>query len=354
MKIFHILKYAMHGAGNVYATVDLACAQAKQGHKVYICSSISEFDVLLSKYNVEFIKINQIGGLLTSFLALVKLFRVFRILRPDIVHAHMMKSALLAAALRPFLNFKLVTSVHNEFQNSAIAMGVGQRVIGVSEAVTQSMIKRGVSASKMRTVLNGTINSARHPPPLPPPAELAHPAILTIGGMHPRKGIVDLMHAYALVVKDFPTAHLYLIGSGPMENQYKAIAEKISKTGITFLGHIDDPRPALLASDVFVLASHSEPAGLVLSEAREAGCAIVATQVGGIPEMLSNGEAGVLVPSMRPDLIAHAIIELLRDPIYMAKMRANSQIDLHRFTMERVTADTERVYQELLPKLDSV
>jgi glycosyltransferase involved in cell wall biosynthesis len=354
MRIIHIMKYALHGAGNVYAAIDLACTQAKLGHKVYVCSSVSDFDDLLRKHDVEFIHVNQSGSVAVSGFALVKLFWRLRALKPDIVHAHMMKSALLAAILRPILGFKLVTTVHNEFQKSAIAMRVGQRVIGVSEAVTQSMIQRGIAPAKMRTVPNGTINSPRRPLPAPMPMALQHPAIVTIAGMHPRKGIVDLMHASVIVAERFPTAHLYLVGTGPMHDEYKQLANTLRPNGITFCGHLDDPRPVLLAADVFVLASHSEPAALVLSEAREAGCAIVATDVGGNREMLSNGEAGVLVPPKNPAALADAIIGLLDDPAHMATMRANSTRDLYRFTMERVAADIEQVYRELVPSLNSV
>lgn len=149
MRIIHIMKYALHGAGNIYAAINLACTQARLGHKVYVCSSVSDFDELLRKHDVEFIRVNQSGSVAVSGFALVWRLPA---LKPDIVHAHMMKSALLAAILRPLLGVKLVTTVHNEFQKSAIAMRVGQRVIGVSGAVTQSMIRRGIAPAKMRTV----------------------------------------------------------------------------------------------------------------------------------------------------------------------------------------------------------
>jgi glycosyltransferase involved in cell wall biosynthesis len=139
-----------------------------------------------------------------------------------------------------------------------------------------------------------------------------------------------------------------------MQEEYKRLAKAINPTSIIFYGHLDDPRPVLLAADVFVLASHSEPAALVLSEAREAGCAIVATNVGGNPEMLSHGEAGVLVPPKNPEALANAILGLLRDPSQMARLRANSSRDLYRFTMERVANDIEQVYRELLPQVSSV
>jgi glycosyltransferase involved in cell wall biosynthesis len=348
MVIFHILKHSMRAAGNVCAVVDLACAQAKMGHTVYVCSSVGSFEELLTEHGVQSVTLNQIGNIRVVVPALLKLYRILRTIRPDIVHAHMMISAVLAAMLRPLLNFGLVTSVHNEFQRSAIVMGVGQRVIGVSEAVSQSMIRRGIPRSRMRTVLNGTINSVRRPNPMPAKLNLKQPAIATIGGMHPRKGHPDLIEAYAKVAAILPDAHLYLVGSGPKQGEYEALAKRICKGGVTFLGHMDDPRPVLLGADVFVLASHTEPAGLVLCEAREAGCAVVASDVGGIPEMLANGEAGILVPARSPDLLAGAILKLLQNPPFLEEMRAKARTRLEYFTMERVAAETERVYLELL------
>jgi glycosyltransferase involved in cell wall biosynthesis len=349
--IFHVLKYSLHGAGNVCAAVDLACTQAKLGHKVYVCSSVGSFDALLAEHGVESIRINQMGGAHVLVAAIARLHRTLREIKPDIVHAHMMMSALLAAALRPLLRFQLVTSVHNDFQRSAILMAVGQRVIGVSEAVSRSMIRRGVPASRMRTVLNGTIDSPRRPPPAPAPLALQRPAIVTVCGMHPRKGVPDLIAAYALVAAQCPDAHLYLIGSGPMQADYEALARATSQTGITFVGHLDDPRPYLLGADIFVLASHAEPAGLALCEAREAGCAIVATDVGGIPEMLDGGAAGILVPPRRPDRLAEAILGLARNPACLAEMRARARANLERFTMDRVARETEQVYRELVVRM---
>jgi glycosyltransferase involved in cell wall biosynthesis len=345
--IVHILKHSMQAAGNVCAMVDLACAQAAQGHKVYVCSSVGSFEAALAEHGVESIRINQIGSVRVMISALLELYRALKTIRPDIVHAHMMGSAILAAALRPILGFGLVTTVHNEFQRSAILMGLGQRVIGVSEAVTQAMVRRGIPRSRMRTVLNGTINSARRPPPPPQPLALQRPAIVTIGGMHPRKGIPYLIEAFAIVAGACPGAHLYLVGSGPMQKEYEELAERIAKGGATFVGHVDDPRAILLGADVFVLASLSEPAGLVICEAREAGCAIVASNVGGIPEMIGNGKAGILVPPQRADLIAKAILELLQNPPFLLEMRERAAADLDYFTVERVTAETETVYREL-------
>jgi len=347
MKIVHILNHTIPANGHVCAMVDLACTQAQQGHQVYVCSAGGGFDPLLAQYGIAHIIVEQDRKPLKLLAALVKTRSAFRRIRPDIVHAHMMTSAVIAAAIRPLLGFKLVTSVHNEFQRSSILMGLGQRVIGVSEAVSQAMIKRGIPRRKMRTVLNGTIGSPRFPPPLPAPLALRRPAILFVGGMHPRKGVDDLINAFGIIARQFPQAHLYLIGSGPFQPDYERLAAQ-AKDQISFCGHMPDPRPYLLGGDIFVLASHAEPAGLVLSEAREAGCAVIGTDVGGIPEMLEGGRAGILVPPRRPDLLAEALLQLLQNPQNLAQARANSQINIAWLALSRVAEQTAQVYQELV------
>lgn len=348
MRILHILNHTVPANGHVCAMVDLACTQAKQGHQVYVCSGGGGFDALLAQYGVEHITVDQARKPAIILAALAKTHKAIRRIRPDIVHAHMMTSAVIAAMLRPISGFKLVTSVHNEFQRSSILMGLGQRVIGVSEAVSQAMIERGISPKKMRTVLNGTIGSPRFPRPFPPPLALQRPAIMFVGGLHPRKGVDDLINAFGIVSKINPQTHLYLIGSGPFQSEYESLAAAQAPGRVTFCGHMADPRPCLLGGDIFVLASHAEPAGLVLSEAREAGCAIVATRVGGIPEMVEGGKAGILVPPRRPDLLAEVLLPLLQNPETLAQARANSQINIEKLSLDRVTQETADVYQELL------
>ena len=75
----------------------------------------------------------------------------------------------------------------------------------------------------------------------------------------------------------------------------------------------DDPFPFLLGADIFVLPSHADPAPLVLSEAREAGCAIVATDVDGIPELLEHGKAGILVPVREPATLSEVLCSLVEN-----------------------------------------
>jgi glycosyltransferase involved in cell wall biosynthesis len=349
LKILHVINHTQRANGNVCAMVDLACTQAMQGHDVYVCSAGGDFDGLLTKFGVRHLNVDQSRKPKINLLKALWLLRgIISKINPDIVHAHMMTSALLAATLCILRKPKLVTTVHNEFEKSAVLMRVGHRVIGVSEAVTQSMIRRGVPKNKIRTVLNGTVNSPRFPAQTPPPKALPSPAIIFVGGLHPRKGVDDLIKAHGIVLKSCPKAHLFIVGGGPHEEKYREFAKTISESQITFCGHSNDPREFLLASDIFVLPSHADPAPLVLSEARAAGCAIVASDVGGIPEMLEGGKAGVLVPPKRPDILAAALLRLLEDPQYLAEMRAKSQINISRMLLDRVSQQTVAIYHEIL------
>jgi glycosyltransferase involved in cell wall biosynthesis len=337
--------------GHVCAVVDLACTQVKQGHQVLVCSRGGGFVPKLLEYGVEHITISQERKFLTLISALYKIFKMIRKFKPEIVHAHMVTSALLVAILHPFMSFRYITTVHNEFQRSAILMRFADRIIAVSDNVRQSMIRRGIPANKLRTVLNGTVNSPRFSKPPPPPLALQRPAIVFVGGLHPRKGVDDLINSFVEVLSVHPNAHLYIIGEGPFREEYENLAISISDSGIVFCGYLDDPRPYLLGTDIFVLASLAEPAGLVITEARECGCAIVATNVGGIPELLDHGLAGILVPPKQPAFLAKTLLNLLANPAYLAEMREKSRANIFRFTVERVATETEQVYKELLSNI---
>jgi glycosyltransferase involved in cell wall biosynthesis len=99
---------------------------------------------------------------------------------------------------------------------------------------------------------------------------------------------------------------------------------------------------------VFVLASRNDPSPLVIPEAREAGCAIVATAVGGIPESLDGGCAGMLVPPREPESLAEAIGTLLTDPAERARLKRRSAKNLAWLHLDRAVGETLAIYAEIL------
>lgn len=350
MRILHLLNHIQEiGNGIVNVAIDLACLQAKAGHTVTVASAGGEYDRLLTNYGVQTILLDQRRQPLQLLQTARQYRSLVQTMQPDIVHAHMMTGMVLARTLRGKSRYGLVSTVHNEFQRSAILMGLADRVIAVSQAVGKAMARKGIPNSKLRVVCNGTLGSPREGLATLLPVVLQRPAIATLAGMYHRKGIADLITAFESLAAEFPDAHLYLIGNGPDRAAFEAQAQQTAAVDrIHFEGYQAEPHRYLHATDIFVLASRQEPFGLVLSEARDAGCAIVASNVDGIPEALDHGAAGILVPAANPIALADAIAPLLHDPDLLEMWKGRSQQNLDWLKVSRVHAETLEVYAELL------
>ena len=351
MKIVHLANHAQNvGNGIVNMMVDLACMQAKAGHEVTVASSGGGFEALLEQYGVRHVLLPQSRQPLRLPAMLAGFNRLLAQCDPDVVHAHMMTGALIARFGAVRRRYVLITTVHNEFQKSASLMRFGDRVVAVSKSVAASMALRGVPEERLSVVRNGTIGTPRFAGvPIPASPQLARPSIVTVAGMYERKGIQDLLRAFAQLCERIPSAALYLVGDGPDRAVMETLAQEL---GIAhrahFTGFVANPRAYLAEADVFVLASHKEPGGLVLCEAREAGCAIVATRVDGNPEMLDDGDAGLLVPPAAPQALADAIELLLTDQVAHATLAARARHNLETFHVEHVCDAYLSIYEQTL------
>jgi glycosyltransferase involved in cell wall biosynthesis len=356
MRILHILRHVRaSGNGIVNAVVDLACAQAEKGHSITVVSTGGEYEELLARFDVGHYTIEPARKPGSILAAAATYRRILTETKPEIVHAHMVTEMLVARACGVGVDHRLISTVHNSFarhtgRTKAVAFALAHRVIAVSDAVASEMCRHGLPKRKVRVVLNGSIGSPRRKPlheysPLP----LQRPAITTVAGLYPRKGIDDLIQAFVTVTQRVQDAHLYIVGDGPQRGELERQA-RATPVGnrIHFEGFQAEPQRYLLSTDVFVLGSHREPFGLVLLEAREAGCAIVASNVDGIPEVLDHGHRGFLVNPAQPDEFAHRITTLLQNERLILDWRKRAQHDLGRFKVSRVADETLAVYQESL------
>ncbi|WP_299662133.1 glycosyltransferase family 4 protein [Methylobacterium sp.] len=330
--------------------VDVACRQVAQGHTVAMASAGGSYVRLLAENGVGHFQLRQTWQApWTLPRSALRLHALIRTWKPDVVHAHMMTGALLGRGVRFGAAWRLVTTVHNEWQPSAVLMGVGDRVIAVSAAVATRMAARRVAPGKIDVVRNGPLNSPRRLPGDGAVASLTHPAILTVAGLYLRKGIADLIAAFGTLAERHPTATLYVVGDGPDRATFEAQARAAGLGGrIHFTGFLADPRPYFRGADIFVLASLSEPFGLVVAEAREMGCAVVASDVGGIPEVLEDGRAGLLVPPGNPAALGRTLAGLLDDPSTLIRWQAAARRGLDWLDVGRVAEETVQVYQRAI------
>lgn len=349
MRILHLIKHCQHCNGNVNVAVDLACGQARNGHHVVYASARGHYDKLLDAYGVqrELICQGQESNpfaLIRNSAALVRLCRRFK---PDVMHAHMMSSAVFGYIASKLTGVPLVTTVHNSFDRHAVLMRAGRVVVAVSKAERDFLVKRGFDPGRVTVILNGP-NGSRENFGIPSSVTLATPSIATVCGLHPRKGVHDLLTAFSQLLPEFPNWHFNIIGNGPDRAKLQALAEELGISRSThFIGAVEAPQSLLRQAQIFVLASYADPCGLVIPEAREAGCAIVATAVGGTPELLGHGDAGQLVEPGQPDQFVKALRGLLQDEAALHHWRTRAKTGAAYFLVDRVVEDYDKVYAAL-------
>jgi glycosyltransferase involved in cell wall biosynthesis len=180
------------------------------------------------------------------------------------------------------------------------------------------------------------------------PEPLEHPAITTVAGMYYRKGILELIDAFNAISAKYPRAHLYIVGDGPDRRALERIALASPARGrIHFEGFQKHAQRYMLSSEIFVLPSHCDSFPLVIPEAREAGCAIVATEVDGIPEALDGGSAGILVPVKNVSALSSAIDALLGNTELLRDWQERASMNLQWLSAERLCDETTAVYRTI-------
>ncbi|MCJ2133672.1 glycosyltransferase family 4 protein [Methylobacterium sp. J-026] len=358
MKILHAANELVNkGNGIVNSAVDLACMQSEAGHDVSFVSSGGGYLDLLSEFNIHHEYANMyIRSGWPFFRTLPRLREIIRSRKPDIVHAHMMTGAVLMRLgrdLAGFGDYGLITTVHNEWRLTSNLMQAGDRVIVLSESGRRAFHKRGFRYDKMHVVRHGILQSPRrraevHAREVRPPGRRP-PVIITVAGLYRRKGVGDLISAFGDIANEFPDATLQILGSGPDRDYFEALkAQANGSDRIHFQGFIAKPYQALREASVFVLASHTEAFPLAVAEAREAGCAVIATAVGGIPELLDHGRAGILIPPHNPAFLAQELRRVLRDPVELERWRRAARTNLDWLSCKRMADETIGVYRSLL------
>jgi glycosyltransferase involved in cell wall biosynthesis len=171
-----------------------------------------------------------------------------------------------------------------------------------------------------------------------------------VAGLKPVKGHRYLLEAAADVMKADASVHLVLVGDGELRDEIAAQAERLGiSVRTSMLGHREDSAQLAAAFDVAVLASLSEGLPNTVMEAMAAGAPVVSTAVGGVPELIDDGETGFLVPPANPRALAERIEYALSqaDLSGLIAMRGR-QFVIERFGMGRMVSAVERLYDEVI------
>ena len=176
--------------------------------------------------------------------------------------------------------------------------------------------------------------------------------VLSVGRLSREKAHIDLLEAFKQFSESTPevSSKLIIVGDGPERARLEAAVESLGcKAGVIFTGQVTDIRAFYAIADVFVLPSHSEGSPNVLLEAMAANLPIVATAVGGVPEMVEDNESALLVPANDPSALASSIARLLADREFAQRLTANASMLVDtRFTPENYVRSLIEIYREVI------
>jgi glycosyltransferase involved in cell wall biosynthesis len=275
--------------------------------------------------------------------AIGRLRRLLRAWRPEVVHAHGLRAgaltAIAAAFVRPSVydaGPALIVTVHNAPAAGGVTGAIyrvlelivarrADSVLCVSEDLEQRMRAAGA-----RRVAHAPVPAYSIPAPalrtdgaarMPAVTDVGpgHSLVLAVGRLAPQKGFGTLLEAASSWRDIKPEPVLVIVGEGPLEARLKSQAAALHLDA-RFPGHRDDVPALLAAAAVFVLPSVWEGQPLILQEALRAGVPVVATRVGGIPE-ITGEDAALLVAPGDPDRLADAVRAVLTDPALAGRMR---------------------------------
>lgn len=231
-------------------------------------------------------------------------------------------------------------------------------VVTVSRFVEDYLVSAGVPSDRITTVLTG-IDLTKYDPTRPerPLRDELHlpadaPLVGTVAILRRKKGHAELLEAIPAVAARFPEAHFVFAGNGPQhENLERRIAELGLADRVHLLGLRRDVIDILRSLDLFVLPTHQEALGTAFVEAGAMQLATVATNVDGVPEVVVDGETGLLVPPLQSPPLAEAIATLLGDPERRQAMGVAARQRVCRsFSREAMAAGMEILYFSLLDK----
>jgi glycosyltransferase involved in cell wall biosynthesis len=293
---------------------------------------------------------------------------------PDIIHANSIRAGLVMSAATLGLDTPVIWHAHDILPRHPLSTAVRlfaavtsrNRILAVSQAVADRF--RGIVLRPLRKrvpikVIHNAVDSERFQPNAESRAEIRRtlglsenqPVVGIVGQLTTRKGQLELIKAFAAA--DVEQAVLLIAGAALFNRdaEYAAQLERtVASLGIAdrvhFLGSRSDVPRLMQGMDVLVVNSHEEPFALTVLEGLSSGTPVLATSVGGTPEMVHQGENGWLVPARDHDALVKAMRTLLNDENLRRELgRKGRQAAIARFSIDRFLGEVEELYRGVMP-----
>jgi len=301
------------------------------------------------------------------------LMEIIRGHRIDIVHTHGVRANLVGRLAARLAGIKhIVTTVHSVLEQDypsffarqvnrlmeRITINSVERFVTVSDLLKQDLVSHGIPAGKITTIYNGVNLAAfrRERVAGDVRKELGIGPDVPVMGMiarfHPVKGHRYFLEAAKTIFRVRPECRFLLVGSGQYRPEVEAMVKQLGlQEQVIFTGYREDIVDVLHSLDILVISSLSEGFGLTAIEAMAMKVPVVATRVGGLPEIIRDGSNGILVPPGDGQAIAQAVLSLLDNPEESRVMSARAFEHVRKnFSVEIMAKNTEQLYCSLMSR----
>ncbi|HLS46933.1 MAG TPA: N-acetyl-alpha-D-glucosaminyl L-malate synthase BshA [Gemmatimonadales bacterium] len=366
--------YPTYGGSGAVAT-ELGLELARRGHEVHFITYAAPFRLRGYAERVYFHEVDTRIGHYPLFdhfpytLALAsKQHEVALRERLDLLHVHYAiphaTTAYLAREmLRAELPIKVITTLHGTditlvgqeasfFAITRFSIEQSDAVTAVSDYLREETIRAfGCTECDIRTIPN-FVNLAEYAPAAEGEcsgiAPEGHKVISHTSNFREVKRVRDVVRIFARIRHGMP-ATLLMIGDGPERDDAEREASKLGvEADVRFLGRLDSVASLLSASDLFLLPSQTESFGLAALEAMACGVPVVASRAGGLPEVVRDGENGILEPVGSVEAMGRRAVDLLRDEARHARMREAAIATAHTYSADRIVPMYEELYRRVL------
>jgi glycosyltransferase involved in cell wall biosynthesis len=295
--------------------------------------------------------------------ALWGLWRLMRTMQPDIVHTHSSKAGFLGRLAARIAGVPhIVHTPHGHIFEGYFSPGRTRaftalerlaarwtdRIITLSDEEARDHLRHGIGRPEQFVTIPSGVDLDGVQAASPVRLVTGGPVIGAVARLVPVKGLHYLIDAAPDILRRYPDARFLLVGDGEMRPALKAQARSLGLADrIVFTGFREDVPSVIAGTDIVVLPSVNEGMGRVLVMAMALGKPIVATRVGGVAELLQNGEAGLLVPPRDAAALAEAILTLLQDPVRALALGQAGRRLAPRYSAEAMLDALARVYHEI-------
>jgi len=379
LSVLHLITRLERG-GASDCTLWQALGATRRGHSVTLASGPTDTPSLLlararRQPGLRLVEIPSLARPLRPFWDLRALLAVVRLLRSsrfDVVHLHTSKAGALGriAALLAHQTERVIHQPHGHLfygyygrlGTSLILLAerclapLARRLVTLTHAGAEEHLSRGlgrrdqyrtlpsgIDLGRLRAARSGREACRRRLGYGPDDRVVG-----TLARLEPIKGVEEVVRGFCAVARSRPHLHLFVAGDGPLRARLIDLARRAGVLErVRLAGEWIAPEEILPALDIFVLASRNEGMGRALVEAMALGIPVIGTAVGGVPELLLEGEAGLLVPPGRPQPLADAMARLADERVFAAALGRRGRARSVAFGAGRMVHSLLRLYREV-------